>query len=135
MRKSLVRNRGKTFRLQQGRCFYCELPMWLGEADAAAFAQRHGLSSSATLALRCTAEHMQARQAGGSHDPWNIVAACRRCNMGRHQGDNALDPLQYRQHVADALAQGVWHVAEIQNAFGGMAGTTVVGPAPVRSTS
>jgi len=71
---------------------------------------------------------MQARQDGGTHDPWNIVAACQRCNLARHQSGLQLNPLQYRQHVANALAEGTWHLPEIQNAFAGNSGAVDVGP-------
>lgn len=105
--------------MQGGRCFYCQLPMWLSIEEAPGFAQRHGLSLVAAQTLRCTAEHMRARQDGGSHDPWNIVAACQRCNLARHQSGLQVSPLQYRQQVANAVAEGTWHLSEIQDAFAG----------------
>lgn len=113
MRKSVVRNRGRMFRAQGGRCCYCGLPMWNDERRAADFAQRHGLSALATEALRCTAEHLQARQDGGSHDPDNLAAACRHCNRMRHQHDPVWSTEAFRQRVTAAMRDGRWHSAEI----------------------
>jgi len=104
--------------------------MWQAAEDAIAFAERHRLSLASAQTLRCTAEHMQARQDGGMHDPCNIVAACRRCNLARHQSALPLNPLQYRQHVANEVAEGTWHLPEIQNAFASVTGLADVGPSP-----
>lgn len=133
MRKSVIKNREMAFRFQRGLCFYCELPMWLEEGDAPKYASRHGLSLEAAQSLQCTAEHMRARQDDGSHDPWNIVAACLHCNRMRHANGASFAPLQYRQRVANAMAEGTWHAPEIQNRFAGIAGTTTVGRAPENS--
>ena len=133
MRKSVVHRRTRVFLSQKGRCFYCELPMWLKDTDAARFASDYGLSQEATRSLRCTAEHMEARQDGGTHDQWNIVAACLHCNRQRHANGSTATPVAHRYRVAEAMGDGVWHIPEIQNAFAGMAGTTVVSRAPETS--
>lgn len=78
---------------QNGRCYYCGNPIWERaiepEADAAVrFAEprleklfdtpRKLLDSFA-----CTAEHLVAREHGGTDLPENIVAACMHCNSTR----------------------------------------------------
>ncbi len=38
----------------------------------------------------------------------NIVAACLRCNRGRHRRREAPDPVLFRAHVQRRLAAGRW---------------------------
>lgn len=104
--------------------------MWINERDRPRFAARYGISEAAADSLRCTGEHVHARQSGGSDDQWNIAAACIRCNRARHENNQDPMPLQHRQKVGDAMAAGVWHVPEIHVAFAGRAGTTLVGKPP-----
>jgi 5-methylcytosine-specific restriction endonuclease McrA len=130
MKPAIARARKGAFLSQRKRCFYCELPIWNTDRERNQLISRHGISEDAAKSLQCTAEHMQARQDDGTHDQWNIVAACLRCNRARHEGGAGATPLQHRQRVADAMANGMWHLPEIHAAFAGIAGTTVVGPPP-----
>jgi len=110
--KSLLKFRSEAFRRQAGRCYYCGVLMWAKEGDA--FARSHGVSLSAVRLLKCTAEHLQARQDGGKDSPQNIVAACLRCNRLRHQGwKKAPAPETYLQHVRRLLSRKVWHRAPV----------------------
>jgi len=73
--------------------------------------------------LRCTAEHLCARQDGGADTRENIVAACLRCNRQRHQGwKRAPAPETYLQHVRRLLSRKVWHRAPVFER--GLVGTT-----------
>ena len=112
MTQSLSRIRSEAFRRQAGRCHYCGVLMWAKDGDA--FARSHGVPLSAIRLLKCTAEHLQARQDGGENTQANIVAACLRCNRQRHQGwKKALEPETYLQHVRRQLSRKVWHRAPV----------------------
>jgi hypothetical protein len=104
--------RKSAFKTQNGRCFYCGLPMWEG-SDQATFASRFKLSKKLIPLCQSTAEHLHARQDGGKDVCENIAAACKFCNAKRHQGcaDNAPSPEQYRARIQKLIAQGKWHPA------------------------
>ena len=112
MANSLSRFRPAAFRRQGERCHYCGVLMWLDNETA--FAQRHGLPPSSVRWLKCTAEHLRARQDGGRDSAENIVAACLRCNRLRHQGwKKAPAPETYLQHVRRLLSRKLWHRAPV----------------------
>ena len=92
---------------QQGRCYYCGLPMWL--KDPQKFAKQYGLKPSTVAGLRCTAEHLVAQQEGGTNAANNIVAACLTCNARRHRKKVPLRPPQHRDRVRSRLLVGKWH--------------------------
>ena len=92
---------------QQGQCYYCIQPMW--EENGEHFALSHGISASAANSLRSTAEHLVARQDGGTDTHQNIVAACRYCNCTRHKTRNPTTPIDYAQKVRTRLWNGKWH--------------------------
>ena len=75
--------RNHAFERQQGRCYYCDLPMWLD--DQVVFARKHGMYTKNARQFRCTAEHLEARSGGGTINAVNIVAACFHCNTVRHR--------------------------------------------------
>jgi HNH endonuclease len=107
---TLVRLRRLAFTAQQGRCFYCAVPMWLAHpSDLAGF---DPLSKFAPY-LKCTAEHLKPVSEGGRDEPGNIVAACRFCNWTRHRTKKVLSPERYAQRVRARVALGRWHVAGI----------------------
>ncbi|WP_206597344.1 HNH endonuclease [Pseudacidovorax intermedius] len=58
----LQRHRQAALSAQCGRCIYCLRP----------------------LGSKATAEHLRARQDGGTDRRENIAAACSSCNHGRH---------------------------------------------------
>lgn len=66
-----------------------------------AFSKRLGISRRVRQTLRCTAEHLIARQDGGRNTQDNVLAACTECNHGRHDGrsDNAPSPGEYLKEV------------------------------------
>jgi hypothetical protein len=101
--------KAKRFYEQNGRCHYCEQPMWLD--DEAAFARRYGLTPRQTRHLQATAEHLDPLGAGGADEPHNIAAACSFCNRHRHRFRPlcAPDPEQFARHVRGRLAKGRWH--------------------------
>lgn len=92
---------------QQGRCYYCDLPMWLESPEE--LAVRYSLKPSALSGLRCTAEHLTARQDGGGNTRENIVAACLTCNSRRHRSAKPLGPRKHRKKVRARLQVGKWH--------------------------
>ncbi|MDQ3038563.1 MAG: HNH endonuclease, partial [Pseudomonadota bacterium] len=68
--------------------------MWRGE-DRDAFRKRHSLTPKQVRWLQCTAEHVVARCDGGTDSASNIVAACLRCNRGRHARSKPLEPSDF----------------------------------------
>lgn len=110
MARTLVKLRRQALADQHGRCFYCSLPVW--EQNCRAFARQYGIPKGIARDLRCTAEHLIARQDRGQDVEENIVAACRWCNLQRHQGGReALRPQEWRQEVRALIALGKWHPA------------------------
>lgn len=104
---SVIKHRSSAFDRQGARCYYCGFQMWRDSPEV--FAQLHGISLRHARHFQCTAEHLVARQDGGT-DTWgNIVAACLRCNRLRHQRKKALGPEQYRALVQQRLSKGRWH--------------------------
>ena len=104
----LRRFRKVAARRQQHRCHYCGVPMW--SKNPAAFAERYGLRLEDCGHFQCTAEHMVARRDGGSEHR-NVVAACRHCNIARHEMETPLPADLYREHVQRAVAETRWPTA------------------------
>jgi len=110
--KSLFKLRSEAFRRQAGRCHYCDVLMWMD--DGPSFARTHSMSVQQAEWLRCTAEHLLARQDGGKDSADNIVAACLRCNRMRHQGwKKALPAERFVKHVRQMLSRKVWHRSQV----------------------
>jgi hypothetical protein len=107
MPPALIRSRLEAYKRQHGRCYYCGLPMWLG--DPTAFAQERHITEKQALRLQCTAEHLIARQDGGKDSPGNIAAACKFCNHTRHKIAVPPPPPRYRKHVLARMRRGAWH--------------------------
>lgn len=93
MPNRIQKHRQSAFERQQGRCFYCQHPMWV--RNIRTFAIEHAISLNTSRRYRCTAEHLIAKQDGGRDNKSNIAAACIRCNQGRHQ---LLDPPSAEQY-------------------------------------
>lgn len=99
--------RATSYASQNHRCFYCGVRMWLKSPDE--------LSSDCLIpkgvlaSIRCTAEHLKARQDGGKDGLTNIVAACLTCNRRRHARKKAPAPSAYRIMICKRLAKGKWH--------------------------
>ena len=51
------------FNKQKGRCYYCGAPMWLDNLSV--FMSKYGIRKKQAQSLKCTAEHLLARQDGG----------------------------------------------------------------------
>ena len=106
--KKLARLRSRAFFRQQGRCCYCDLPMWMDNPQG--FAQVHGITLAQAHWHQCTAEHLLARQEGGSDSGTNIAAACKRCNLWRHRGKKqAPQPNHYREIVQARMSRQRGH--------------------------
>lgn len=104
----LARARASAFAHQAGLCFYCKSPMCLGEPRV--FAQKHRITVAQAKQFRCTAEHLKARQDGGTLSQSNIVAACFACNQRRHRRKRPPSPDDYQHFVAMRVSKGRWHV-------------------------
>jgi hypothetical protein len=78
--------------------------MWLENRKR--FARLHQLSLRDARERRCTAEHVTARCDNGQDTESNIVAACLRCNRGRHAGraHAAPDAEAYKAEVKRSAA-------------------------------
>lgn len=109
MRKSLARPRAIAFTLQSGRCFYCNVRMWL--SDSSKFISEHSITVRQAMQLRCTGEHITAHQDGGKCLASNIVAACWVCNQRRHRHrpHNAPSAVLYKQRVRKRMLATRWH--------------------------
>jgi hypothetical protein len=106
-RKSLKLPRRKACLIQQFRCYYCQLSMWDG--DPQPLCQATGLSPKQARSLQCTAEHLIPWSCGGTNDTSNIVAACLRCNLGRHRRKLVLPHEKYKELVRRRVARQKWH--------------------------
>ncbi|PYD84519.1 restriction endonuclease, partial [Pseudomonas syringae pv. pisi] len=71
----------------------------------------YAIESRFTKYLKCTAEHLTARQDEGLDTADNIVAACAWCNKMRHfrREFKAPDPRTYRLQVSRLISMGRWH--------------------------
>ena len=98
--------RASAFKRQAGLCCYCGAPMWLRSPDELVLRPP---SSRAARHLRCTAEHLLAKRAGGKDTSVNVAAACWRCNSTRHKRQSPLEPSAYREQVRRRMAAGRWH--------------------------
>ena len=103
----LTKSRFHAFRHQAGRCYYCSAPMWLGKPGQ--YAEIHKVSKRDLKRFQCTAEHLVARQDGGSETLNNIVAACLFCNRARHQRQNPPSARSFRDLILRRLEKSKWH--------------------------
>jgi hypothetical protein len=110
---SIPKYRLAAFNRQEGHCFYCGLPMWL--KHPADFAAKYKISKGDASRFQCTAEHLKARQDGGTDSGKNIVAACWACNKTRHRIPSQPDPTTYRNHVVRRLRAGKWHPRSVRH--------------------
>ena len=113
MSKVIPKNRLLAFNDQNGRCYYCGAPMWIEKKGV--FSVKYVVSKKLAKQLRCTAEHLIARQDGGTDDRENIVAACLHCNLTRHYAPEALPHNEYREYVASLVQSQEWHPKEFHH--------------------
>ena len=113
MSRKIQKYRLLAFERQNGRCYYCEAPIWLEKI--AEFAARFGLSLRQANLFKCTAEHRVARQDGGSDSSENIVAACWFCNSRRHRRKLALSPKAFKKLVSQRMKQLKWHPKQLHH--------------------
>ena len=104
----LRRFRKVAARRQRHRCHYCDVPMW--SKNPVQFAELHGLREEDAGHFQCTAEHVIARRDGGG-ERRNIVAACRCCNIARHEAETPMSAEAYREHVQRAVGGSTWLTA------------------------
>lgn len=116
MQSNIVRRRHSSYIAQSGLCYYCHYPLW--ESDLNSFAREHNIPASKAESLKCTAEHLDARQDGGNNSKQNIVAACLRCNQMRHRMKPAPNPDAYRNLVQKLIKNGKWHKKALVSALG-----------------
>lgn len=108
----LIKLRIRAFFAQRCRCIYCNLPIW-EPAYKERFSEALGIPQILLPHLRSTAEHLFARQEGGTDSRFNIAAACHWCNWKRHahRNDCAPDPQHFLQEVRRAMKAKLWHPA------------------------
>jgi len=92
---------------QAGRCYYCNLPMWTDNPQR--FAAKYQITLKQAKPFQCTAEHLQARQDGGSNTQPNIVAACLHCNQKRHKRKIPPSPDDYKTFIDKRIKAQRWH--------------------------
>lgn len=107
----LAKSRTYAYYNQEGRCIYCDYPMWV--SSALRYAKLYGCSIAQARRLKCTAEHLVAKQDGGKDYRSNIAAACDLCNQRRHRRNDDLSPQAYRELVQRKLKKGHWHSFKI----------------------
>jgi 5-methylcytosine-specific restriction endonuclease McrA len=107
--KRLRQLRQLVFEKQNHRCFYCKYPIWHTAVEE--FSRAFGVTRRLSKHLKCTAEHLVARQDNGQDTADNIVAACLWCNRMRHyrRQHRAPDAATYKLRVAQLIALGRWH--------------------------
>lgn len=98
--------RYQAYQQQNGNCYYCEMQMWNNSPEE--LATQYRLSTSRVKPLKCTAEHLEARQDGGKDSKTNIVAACLFCNSHRHKTKKPKDPMQFKEKVKLRMARQGW---------------------------
>jgi len=111
-RKSLKIPRNQAFLRQNGRCYYCQHPIW--QENPEQFAQQYGLTLRQTKQMQCTGEHLTAHKDGGPDNASNIVAACRYCNMLRHKRKKEFTPEKYKILVSKRIKKNRWHGLSMQ---------------------
>jgi 5-methylcytosine-specific restriction endonuclease McrA len=114
----IARFRAEAFRRQKGLCYYCRFPMW--QDSPTKFAAKHRVTEREAQIFRCTAEHLVARQDGGTDAPSNIVAACLFCNQNRHRRTPPPAPEDYRQGIGTRLMRGKWHAQRYHHMLAGV---------------
>ena len=106
MKSRIPTHRAAAFNKQCGRCFYCGNPMWLDNPEQ--FAKTMQISARQLPWFQCTAEHLKARQDGGTDAATNIVAAHQYCNARRHAGGRGRPVEEHLDRVQRRVAQGKW---------------------------
>jgi hypothetical protein len=91
--------------------------MW--EQDSKHFSLTNAIPPRFAKYLKCTAEHLIARQDKGLDTADNVVAACAWCNKMRHfrRTSNAPDPITYRLQVCRMISMGRWHPLAMSQKF------------------
>ena len=102
MANKISRYRNTAAQSQNWRCFYCELPMG-GKGSPYAKAVPSKMKH-----LLVTAEHLDARQDGGTDGQGNIVAAHTICNWRRHRRKIPMTPLKFVAYVRLRIEQNRW---------------------------
>lgn len=110
---SISKIRLAAFKGQNGRCHYCGLPMWLKQPTE--LTAKYRITEGEVSRLRCTAEHLVAKQDGGTDSKDNIVAACYFCNTRRHRVKSPPDPTRHRERVGRRIRAGKWHPRNVLN--------------------
>lgn len=108
--------RASAFQRQNGRCYYCHLPMWIESPRP--FVRLYGISIAAASRLRCTAEHLVALGDGGRTNSANVVAACLHCNAARHHRKNPfVSAMAFQKFVWKRMSMDRWHQAALRLAL------------------
>ena len=107
MSQSLKTKRARACKSQNGKCYYCQISMWLPNVTDGLFRSR--ITAKAKYRIRCTAEHLTARSDGGTGASENLVAACRFCNQTRHRRPRPLSSEKFRERVMSRVRAGKWH--------------------------
>jgi hypothetical protein len=107
---TLHTSRNHAYQRQNGRCHYCEAPMWRRHPSEISTLD---LKPGSARLLQCTAEHLKPRKDGGSAGAENIVAACWWCNSRRHRRRAEFGEARYRAWVRQRVGRGAWWPARI----------------------
>jgi hypothetical protein len=111
MPNTLHKLRNAAYSTQQGRCYYCQVPMWLYVPEE--LTESLDLTHGEAAKLQCTAEHLRPRSEGGGETSNNIVAACLHCNGVRHKRKVPPAPDKYLSDVRRRVQRGKWHPRKV----------------------
>ncbi len=118
MANRIQSNRLKAAEKQGFVCFYCRFPVWEPLREGLdEFAERVELTRRQSAGLRCTAEHLIARQDGGKDGNENIAAACLTCNRRRHRRKRAPAAHWFLDFVRRRVRARKWHHASVFRAL------------------
>ncbi|QUM71074.1 hypothetical protein ICN83_11850 [Sphingopyxis granuli] len=87
----LARIREICFLQQNGRCHYCEQPMWIDDREK--FAREYRISSKKVHFLQATAEHLVPRSEGGRTVKLTSLPLV---GIATHEG---IEPRTYSRHT------------------------------------
>lgn len=90
----------KIYRDQEGRCYFCKEPAWMGERGVDSRAKPGGQKKE----FQATLEHRTPQVQGGTDHPSNLVMSCHGCNTKRREEDFnyflsiRLDPVKWKEY-------------------------------------
>ncbi len=105
-RKSLKKPRTIAHFHQNGRCYYCNKPMWI--KNPSEINNKCKITPKQARLLQCTGEHLVSHSDGGNISSSSIVAACWFCNQSRHGRVKPISAEEFKLYVSKRINSGKW---------------------------